>query len=32
VTLAKLMLPFSELWQNQKASFGDHPTASVVRE
>lgn len=31
VTLAKLMLPFSEHWQNQKAPSGDHPTASVVR-
>jgi hypothetical protein len=32
VTLAKLMMPFSEHWQNQKALSGDHPTASVVRE
>ena len=32
VTLAKLMPPFSEHWQSQRAPSGDQSTVSVARE
>lgn len=32
VRLARLMLPFSEHWQNQRVTSGDQSTRSVARE